>query len=196
MIHLIHGIRTAPGKSNVPKLIPYLELVDEVVYPDYGFIEAIETRRVNPIICGTMTPYIKPNDVLVGHSNGCAVILDMLEAGVKAHGIVFINGALKQDFVLPACVKYCSVYFNVGDDITEVARFAENLPVSPVDTNWGSLGHGGYIGFDPRVANINCGAVATAPAGLPLVNGHSDIFSDINLPKWGPYIAGRIKEEL
>ena len=192
MIHLIHGIRTPDGDKVVPSLIPYLQEIGAVSYPDYGFELAVETRRINPVIIGCMLPYIAVGDVLIGHSNGCAVIYHLLQAGVLPSGVVFINGALINNFVLPPMIPFAHVYFNAGDDITEVAEMAEVLAGTPVDTAWGDLGHAGYSGPDTRVTNFDCGNIS----GMPKVDGHSDIFSIGNLPAWGPFIADKLREAL
>lgn len=191
-IHVLHGIHTAFNDPVVEELLPFLE--GDVRYPDYGYILAVETKRINPAIVGSVTPYIGADDVMIGHSNGCAIIYDLLRQGVKMAGLVLINGALRQDIVLPDCVKFCHVYFNAGDNITEVARAAEMLAISPVDPVWGQMGHAGYIGTDTRVTNFDCGSVAVAPAGMPLVSGHSDIFTAAKIAKWGPFINARLQE--
>lgn len=183
-IHLVHGIHTSGSDQAPEALIPYLP--PPVCYPDYGYELALATRILNPMIEGTVTPYIDPGDVMIGHSNGCAIIYDLLQRGAKPSGVVFINGALDQLFALPACVEWCDVYWNDGDTITEAAKVAAALGL--VDLCWGELGHAGYAGSDPRVTNINAGATP----GFPKVSGHSAIFDSANLPSWGPYIAQRI----
>lgn len=183
-IHLVHGIRTSGSNQPPEALIPYLP--PAVYYPDYGYELALATRVLNPMIEGAIAPYIEPGDVMIGHSNGCAIIYDLLQKGAQPSGVVFINGALEQVFALPACVQWCDVYFNPGDTITEAAKVAAKLGL--VDLCWGELGHAGYAGSDPRVTNINTGNTR----GFPIVEGHSAIFSSTNLPVWGPYIAQRI----
>lgn len=187
-VHLVHGIHTAGSDQPPEALIPYLPV--PVAYPDYGYELALATRVLNPMLEGCIAPYIEASDVLIGHSNGCAIIYDLLLKGVKANGVVFINGALEQIFALPACVQWCDVYYNAGDTITEAARIAAALGL--VDLCWGELGHAGYVGTDKRVTNIN----AANTAGFPSVDGHSAIFSSENLTKWGPFIASRIAKRV
>lgn len=189
MIHLIHGIHTQ-GESPVQGLIPYLNAAGfEVRYPDYGWIAGIETRIANPIICGSLRPYIAPTDLLIGHSNGCAIIYDLLtKYGVKCAGAIFINGALEQDIARMAA--WYDVYFNPGDEITEFAKIG--AAIGATDTTWGELGHAGYSGGDPAITNINCGSTQ----GMPAVSGHSDFFTPGKLAAWGPYLVTRIKAHL
>jgi pimeloyl-ACP methyl ester carboxylesterase len=190
-VHFIHGIRT-DANSPVKGLIPYLHDAGfDVRYPDYGFELAVETRVFNPMLVGALLPYIEDGDVAIGHSNGCAIIYELLARYAPLRGVVFINGALEQDFTLPKWVSFAHVYWNPGDEITEAAKLGAELGV--VDTDWGPLGHGGYLGDDPRVTrNPNC----SATAGLPLVSGHSDIFTPVKLSYWAPQLIGDLKTEL
>jgi hypothetical protein len=186
MIHFIHGIRTEPT-SPVRGLVPYLvEAGLKIAYPDYGFELEFETRIVNPMIVGALLPYIQPGDIGIGHSNGCAILYDLLTAGASFERLVFINGALETNFLLPPTLKSLDVFFNSGDTITEAAAIAEKL--GWVDKVWGELGHAGYHGKDPRVTNIDCGITKD----MPVVSGHSDFFSPLKLKEWAPFLAKRI----
>lgn len=188
-IHVLHGIHTPLNDPVVAGLLPYLQGEGrKIYYPDYGWIAAVETRRINPAVMGTFAPYIGEDDVLIGHSNGCALIYDHILAGGKAKGLVLINGALRRDIKLPDCIKFAHVYYNVGDDITEVARVADEIFFSPVDPVWGDMGHAGYLGTDGRVVSVDCGVAS----GMPVVCGHSDIFTPAKLAAWGPYIDGKM----
>lgn len=185
MIHLIHGIRTS-GLSWIEGFIPLFAPL-AVSYPDYGWIEELETKRLNPLIVGILKAYVKPDDVLICHSNGCAIAYDLMNAGVKMAGAVFINAALERNIVRPAGVGWIHVYFNPGDEITEAAQFAEQLGL--VDAVWGEMGHAGYSGDDPLISNTNCGATP----GEPVVSGHSDIGTPSKFAVWGPYITNRVE---
>jgi hypothetical protein len=190
MIHFIHGIRTEPT-SPVKGLVAYLVAAGlEVTYPDYGYELAIETRVINGMIEGTLLHYIKPGDILIGHSNGCAIAYHLLLMGAPAVGAVFINGALETNIVCPGNCQWLDVYWNAGDDVTEIAKVGEELGI--YDGLWGDLGHAGYSGSDPAISSFNCGATINMPA----VSGHSDFFTPDKLKVWGPYLAGRIKAKL
>lgn len=189
-IHLIHGIHTA-GVSPVKGLIPYLQKQGfEVLYPEYGWIAGLETKLLNPLIVGVLLPYLQPGDVLIGHSNGCAISYDLMNAGARLAGACFINGALEQKIDRPPWVDFIDVYYNPGDEITETAKVAEELHL--VDPVWGEMGHGGYSGDDPQIFNFNCGA----GGGMPVVAGHSDFFSPGKIDVWGSFLAKRLKTKL
>jgi len=175
----------------VEGLLPYLAAAGLIfVYPDYGWIAGLETRIVNPLIVRAILPYVQPDDLFIGHSNGCAIGYDLMRLGAPFAGGVFIDGALEQTIVRPPQVKWIDVYYNAGDEITEAAKVAEELGI--VDPVWGELGHAGYAGTDAAIANIDCGRTP----GLPVVSGHSDIFTPEHLKSWGPYITARILAHL
>jgi hypothetical protein len=189
MIHLIHGIHTE-GDSPVLGLLPYLASLDQVKYPDYGYILGVETRIVNPIIVGTLRGYISPGDIIIGHSNGCAVAYDLMRAGAPVKGLVLINAAVEQTIVRSAGVEWIDVYFNSGDEITEAARVGQKLGI--VDPVWGEMGHAGYKGSDLEIHNIDCGRTP----GMPVVQGHSDFFTPEKLKAWGPWLEARLKARM
>ena len=122
------------------------------MHPDYGYILAAETRRINPMVEGLITPYIETGDVLIGHSNGCAIIYDMLftltEKKVIPAGFIFINGALEQCITVPDGIGWGLCIYNAGDTITEVAKIAAFLGTAP--RTWGEMGHAGYAGTDAQ----------------------------------------------
>ena len=187
-VHLIHGIRTGP-ESPVKGLIPYLHEFD-VRYVDYGYELAAETRLINPMIVGTILPYVEDGDICVCHSNGCAIGYDLASRGAMFVGAVYINGALDQTFARHAHIRFVTCYWNEGDSITEIAKIGEEFGIYPAD--WGQLGHTGYLGADPAIVNVNCGATP----GMPKVDGHSDFFSPAKLAAWGPYLAKDLKQRL
>ena len=190
MIHLIHGIYTEPT-SPVKGLIPYLTAAGwKVRYPEYGYETALETKIINQMLTGTIAAYVQPDDILIGHSNGCALAYSIMQTGIKVAGAVFINGALENNFVRPPGCPWIDVYFNQGDEVTRAAALAERLGiVSPV---WGELGHSGYIGKDAMGASIDC----YRTAGEPVVDGHSDFFTPSKLQAWAPYMDTRIANRL
>ncbi len=94
-IHLIHGIHSGGLNDQAHRLLPYLERIGlPVVFPDYGYILGIESKRINPIVVGSILPYIEPGDVMVGHSNGCAIIARLAALGAPMAGAVLVNAAL------------------------------------------------------------------------------------------------------
>lgn len=185
--HLIHGIHTQ-GAGSIGSLAPYLAAEGlESVEPDYGWIAGLESKLVNPIIVGCLLPYIGSGQVLIGHSNGCAVAYELLQRGAPAVGAVFINGALQREIFRPALVKAIDCYWNAGDSVTQVAELGEEIGI--LDHDWGEMGHAGPITSDGAIGSFDCGNTA----GMPKVRGHSDFFTPANLTAWGPFLAKRVR---
>lgn len=186
MIHLIHGIHTEPT-SPVKGLMPYLTAAGfRVAYPEYGYELALETRLINPMLVGTLLPYINPGDILIGHSNGCAIAYALMQLGAPVKGAVFINGALETTLVRRPGVQWIDVYFNAGDDVTVAARVGADIGlVVPI---WGELGHSGYSGNDAAITDFDCGRTPN----MPSVSGHSDFFTPSKLSVWGAFLANRL----
>lgn len=189
-VYLIHGIHTEPD-SPVKGLIPYLKAAGfNVRYPEYGYEFAVETRIVNPIVVGTLLPCIEAGDVLIGHSNGCAIAYHLMQQGAPVAGAVFINGALETNIVRPGTCKWIDVYCNSGDTVTEAAKWGAKFGL--VDQVWGELGHLGYTGSDGAIQTMHCDTTTNEP----VVMGHSDIFTHSKIVSWGPYLSNRIVEKL
>jgi hypothetical protein len=185
VIHLIHGIHTEPT-SQVKGLVGYLlEAGLEVAYPDYGYELALQTRVVNSMLVGAMLPYVKQGDILIGHSNGCAIAYHLMLLGAPVEGAIFINGALETDIIRPGTCKWIDVYSNAGDTLTEAAMLGQRLHL--VDPVWGELGHMGYTGKDPLIPNLFCDKTAA----MPVVSGHSDFFTPVKLKAWAPFLIKR-----
>ena len=189
-VHLIHGIHTEPT-SPVKGLVPHLVAAGwKVRYPEYGYELALETKIINQMISGTIAAYVEPGDILIGHSNGCALAYAIMQTGIKVGGAVFINGALENNFPRPPGCPWIDVYFNQGDEITRAAQLGEELGiVTPI---WGELGHSGYVGTDSLVASIDC----FRTPDMPVIDGHSDFFTPTKLQLWAAYLAKRIQERL
>lgn len=186
-VHLIHGIHTV-GMSPIEALTDYL-VGFKVRYPDYGWILGVETKFFNPVIVGTLLPYIEIGDILIGHSNGCAIIYDLMAAGCPPVDVVFINAALEQN-IDRRVASWIDIYFNGGDEVTEAAKIGAKFGLT--DPVWGEMGHAGYRGSDPNIVNIDCGNTKD----MPVVAGHSDFFTPSKLSYWGPFLANRIREHL
>lgn len=188
MIHLLHGIHTG-GPSPIEGLIPYLAPY-AIAYPDYGYILGLETREVNPAVVGTLKPYIANGDILIGHSNGCAISYDLMHKldHLELGGAIFINAALEQNIVRPGCCPWIDVYYNAGDEITEAAKVGAALGID--DPVWGQMGHAGYDGHDPAIMNFDCGRTT----GMSVVSGHSDFFN--HLGDWGQFLVNRLQAHI
>lgn len=175
------------GTAGILKIAPSLQAAGfEVFVPDYGLITAIEARIWNPNAVRLLRPFMQPGDIWVGHSNGCAIGYELLITGSKFGGMVLFNPALDPKLHFPDGV-WVDVYCNAGDDATVAAQAGKDIGL--LDPVWGEMGHSGYEGDNPMVMTVH----ADRTPSMPVVNGHSDIFSPRCWPTWDPYSIARIK---
>lgn len=115
----------------------------------------------------------RPGDVVIGHSNGCALAWEMSHCdGNLADTMVWINPALDPPIVPGRSVRRCLVVYNSFDDAVPWARFVP-------DSVWGDMGRRGYVpdeespfGRDPRMEEVTHGrghSDWSDPAGLALL---------------------------
>lgn len=189
-VHVVHGIMDPVGTAGILALVPYFQAAGfECKVPDYGLITALEAKIVNPLLVRTLRPYMQPGDIWVGHSNGCAIGYELLITGVEFAGMVLINPALEPNVVFPPGV-WADIYSNRGDTATVAAQVAHEFGLT--DPVWGEMGHSGYTGSNPLALNVYCDKTQN----MPVVDGHSDIFTPPNLSKWGPYAISRTTRRL
>lgn len=117
---------------------------------------------------------IRPEDLLIGHSDGCNLIDMACHELTSFHpgqvGCVYFNPALDRDTALSPIVSKCLVFHTESDRIVWLSRF---LALHP----WGEMGRKGYKPtrrclHDPRYRNISYEAIGRH--GL----GHSGVFKD------------------
>lgn len=178
-VHLVHGFNVSDGGANTTdRLTPYFEVNGhEVIQHDYGWFGFLSVRFRNHSVAEKIAKATTGEgyDVGVGHSNGCAILLDAASMG-KFDGLILINPALDRDADIPDGVRWVHVYHNSGD---KPVKWAKWLPMHP----WGDMGRVGYCGMDGRVMNFSGDRLE------PRLSGHSDIFSPDKLPVWGSRLA-------
>lgn len=186
---LIHGAqyRKRDRGTNMRRLAPSFRSCGFcIAIPTYGFLPALLLGFVpwlDDRIADALASFIEPDDILVGHSNG-GTLAYLISQKVHVRGCVLINPALETTLVPNA--DFVHVYYNSGDIAT---KLSELLPAHP----WGAMGNRGYRGFDNRVRNINQGK---PPAGLPPLDGHTDVFRAGNVRKWARYMAEFVLREV
>ena len=193
-IILLPGIHTSPHSRRMLEMREHIERGSELdtLYHEYGDIFAIETRWKNPGIAKELLPLIRIGDVLVGHSNGCAILKRCLDLGAPAVGWVCLNGALKDNIEIPWQVRFMHVYYNKRDDVVPLTNFPV-LRKLAFDPFWGDMGRDGYTGKDLRVWQLDCGSTDDAQPDLV---GHSSIIDPANSKAWGEFIGIQIKAAL
>lgn len=184
---LIHGARFKKAdRDNLRRLACGFRAAGFcVVLPTYGYLPALLIGMIQWLdrrIADSMAGFIEPNDILVGHSNG-ATLVYLITKQIKVKGAVLVNAALDSSRIPNA--QFVHVYFNQGDILTRISAV---FPFHP----WGDMGGTGYSGNDPRVTNFDQGNTP----GMPVLNGHSDVFTRGKVRPWARFMAEKCVEAL
>jgi hypothetical protein len=175
--HIIHGFNVDDGgKGTTDRLIPHFKMRGyDVMEHDskwsFGiFRDLLSVRYGNQKRAEALALSIQPDDLLVGHSNGCAIASDA--AWVLTHmnssdriRCVYFNPALDVDAPISPVVSNQLVFHTPTDKVVRLASF---LPCF----KWGPQGQVGYKG--------SCGSkVKNVPYELMGLSdiGHSGIFA-------------------
>lgn len=174
VVHLIHGFNEDHENQSpaIAMLAPLLEREGHrVMVHDYGQLHLLETTA-NDNLARLIYSSVRDGDVLVGFSNGAAIIAELEDMMVRVPNIVLIQPALRNDWVPNAYCNEVTVFWNPGDKATIAGKWYRRL-VNLMPWNWGAgahkwgaMGHTGYVGNDSRYTQFN-----TADHG---VRGHSD----------------------
>lgn len=157
-----------------------------VIIPTYGFLPALLLGLIpwlDDRIAEALSGFIEEEDILVGHSNG-GTLTYLISQRKQIRGAVLLNAALETDKLPEA--QFIHIYFNAGDIVTKLSSI---LPFHV----WGGMGGLGYTGQDKRVKNIDQG---NPPEGLPVLDGHSDVFTVGKCRRWARYMAELCLQEV
>lgn len=139
-IYLIHGFNVSDGGlATTGSLRGGLERAGyEVVAIQYGRLGRLGVRLRNKGIAATLKTILQPDDIVIAHSNGCAITYLAMEMGATCKHVVLINPALDADKEI-ANVRNVTVFYSPTDKWTWLAKF---IPWSP----WGAQGRKGFTG--------------------------------------------------
>lgn len=113
---------------------------------------------------------------LVGHSNGCRVILEAMRLGLDARRIILFAPAAERWLALPGKARGCESILVIYNPRDRAIRAGEMLPYHP----FGSMGSEGYQGPpDKRITNME-----VSPMDTPGLFKHSGYFTGEDLPYW------------
>ena len=158
---LCHGFNVKDaGRGTIDKLIPFL--IGNIQQADYGRFNLFGVRWFNNSISRAIAGMSNVNSVGVGHSNGCAILVEAARYTPKIKQLILINPALDKDTVFPEYLDRVIVFHNIYDDVVTASKW---IPWHV----WGEMGRTGYVGDDPRVTNIDT-------FNLFKVKGHSAVF--------------------
>ena len=187
--YLVHGFNVKDdGDSTINKVEPFLlaDATHEYTKWKYGWFGLLsvlfKNKKVAKKIARNMNKRHSACTNAIGHSNGCAILVETAKRA-KIETLILINPALKVDTKFPASIGKIICFYTKHDKPTKTAAFFDRVPVIQliIPNAWGKMGAKGYAGPDGRVQNINMSAD---------VGGHSEIFKDQNIQKYGEMIRG------
>ncbi len=193
--YLVHGMNVGDrGASTVMQVTPHITAYSTVVNHSYRRIGPIGAIFKNKKIAKKLTRAANnqrfgyENKYAIGHSNGCAIIVQALRQGAKFKGILLINPALNINTVFPPGDYTITVVHTKHDKAVKAARFFDAIPFLglAVPDIWGAMGARGYTGNDPRVENLDWSH---------FLKGHSKIFTEENMGMVGPQLAMQLYPE-
>lgn len=155
---LVHGFNVKDGGAGTTgRLAKKFEAMDdvEVVVFAPGWRGLIGVRVSNKRRAQQLAELIRPDDLLIGHSDGCNLIdlacHELSSLGDESVNCVYFNPALDRDTALSRIVRKCLVFHTLSDRVVWISRF---LLLHP----WGQMGRKGYKAkrkelHDPRYRN-------------------------------------------
>lgn len=181
--HFVHGYNVDDGgKDTIDKLLPPFMLANiNVIQHDYGYLRFRGVLRRNKAIAAKIKYHLGADDVAIGHSNGCAILVKSLQQGASLNKLILINPALDKHFVFPASVNEIHVFHNKHDKAVVAAKWLRKLVFWRNTFLWGEMGNTGYKGNDKRVINHVLG------------KGHSAPFNNKNIKEFSVMIINIIK---
>lgn len=180
---LIHGFNVADGgERTTGRLARFFEEREcQVKLFRYGWRGILGVRFGNPALSRLLADMSDTGDIVVAHSNGCAIAHVAAHRGAAFGAMVYINPALDRDAPLAAQIPALHVWHSPSDRPVAIAKW---LPWH----TWGDMGAVGYRGpRDLRITNFN------KERGFPVSSrAHSDVFEEAQLSYFGPLIASHI----
>ncbi len=186
VVHLIHGFNVWKPERTVGKLAPYFlsaGLPTNMV--NYLWTGLYLARKRNSRVAARLCKVVRPDDIVVGHSNGCAIIKLALDLGMVCQRAILIHPALPVSVTFPERVARIDVWHDASDVPVKWAAILSSLiPDSWFAARpWGAAGAYGINTRDARIHNHNESA-----CGFPDL-GHSGLFRWDVLPLLGPKVV-------
>jgi len=172
---LVHGFNVSDGgRGTTGQLARKLEKDGrfDVVEFSTGWRGLIGVRVSNKRRAQQLAAKVKPNDILVGHSDGCNLVDQALHELSSLHpskvNCVYFNPALDRDTALAPIVNKCLVFHTESDKVVWLSKWLAFHP-------WGAMGMKGYKPVkanlqDNRYVNISYDAMGYSNLG------HSGVF--------------------
>lgn len=183
--HLVHGYNIKDGgNKTIDRLLPYLNYSEiTTVEHDYGHLNIYGVLTKNKKIASKIVRKLGSDDVAIGHSNGCAILVKSLQQGAVLDKLILINPALDKHFEFPESVNEIHIFHSHKDKVVVLAKYLRKLVFWRNTFLWGEMGNTGYRGNDSRVTNHL------------MKTKHSGIFKDIWIEEFSVIITDIIKSK-
>lgn len=178
-VHLLSGINTWGTQKSMGLIAEKLREAgfyeNQIIAHPYGLPVMVPFAWLRDIfIARHIAKQIKPDDIVIGHSNGAAVAWLMAEEGATIKGAILIDPALDADKAFAPQVQWIHVFYNSCDNVVWWAKW---IPFHL----WGDQGKVGYMGNDSRYTQHDVGCHQT-----DAITEHSWALHD---PTWATAIA-------
>jgi len=172
----IHGFNVKDPEKTVGKLKKY---VKNLYVFNYGYLSLLDVLFKNKSKAKDFARFIKGKEpvTVYAHSNGAAVsVIAARKYNTEIKNLICIGAALNVNAKFPESIQNILVLSTKHDKATRAARFFDSIPFIEllVPDVWGNMGGKGYTGKDDRVTNVYLDDT---------IGGHSDYFSDEDLPE-------------
>lgn len=177
-VHLVHGFNVSDGGAKtLDKLRPHFEargfsVVEHDSKWKRGILrDLLSVRFGNMKRAESLAQVVQPDDILVGHSNGCAIILlacwSLAQMNPKDRvQCVWFNPALDSDAPISPVISNFLVFHTKSDRVVQASKLLRWH-------RWGDMGRVGYRGLEGAKAQ-NCPYEVLGMDDL----GHSGVFKD------------------
>lgn len=188
---MVHGFNVSDGGAGTTGRLATRLLADgnyDVSEFSTGWRGLVGVRVSNKRRAQQLAREIKPDDLVIGHSDGCNLIDMALHELSSLHpakvNVVYFNPALDRDTALAPIASKCLVFHTESDKIVWLSKWLAWHP-------WGEMGMKGYRALKPRLHDpryVNISYESIGHHGL----GHSGVFKS---PIAVSDILGIIKDE-
>jgi len=194
----VHGLMTEKNKSILQDLEHFFPKTEfNCFYFNYGFLFILGAIRDNQKIANKLSEQVNSlyqeyeRVVLVGHSNGCALINIASRDFHWVDLAVFLHGASPRE-TFPKNVKTLHVYYSPKDWIIRIIHRNVLYPFKWLrkKTGWGDIGLKGYKGILRESAEN----FKVDTSGLTGFQSHYAVFRKLNV--YGPLIVSKINEQI
>ena len=174
-VYLVHGFNVKDAQeASLAFLGPVLKAAGhDVVIVDYGWTQRLRIRLCNKGFSRMLRSMAEPDSIVIGHSNGCAIIHEACEMGATFKKVILFNPALDRDMIFAQQIKDITIFYSKDDAATKWAKW---IPFS----SWGSMGAEGYVGIpDSRVTNMDEESITKKEMGHSDFSKYPNLFGEI-----------------